>query len=354
MAVATALCNNGFSFAAFPPLLAAFFSIDLGAPKIGSLLTLTSSLQHRSIIAALWVATRQFVHERSGLPPPSLAPPSIYPSFLSPQLSLQLAKQAYSLIPSYFQPMTSLRIPSLVTPGRHQDHTVSRVLTLEQEGHPQFHGPVPVLAMSVPDAFPICILPSDSPVIKHLFRFQQLCPRVPNCCSSGSALAGIFMDISILFFPYSRTPPSTLVTHQPMTMTSSCILMGAPFGWLGFSPLPANRLNSFLLVLRCRFSYRNIRISGRHDACFENQFKLATFLVLLRCWFFECKLRLLKMLTTSKLGWMPMNWFALFTLPVVRFWFDFLLLLVFGVICHEKYIVFRHAAPCPLPIRLKG
>ena len=55
-------------------------------------------------------------------------------------------------------------------------------------------------------------------------------------------------------------------------------------GWLGFSPLPANRLNSFLLlVLRCRFSYRNIRISGRHDTCFENQFKLATFLVLLRC-----------------------------------------------------------------------
>ena len=189
---ATTLCNTGFSFAAFPPLLAAFFSIDLGAPKIGSLLTLTSSLQHRSIIAALWVATRQFVHERSGLLPPSLAPPSIYPSFLSPQLSLQLAKQAYSLIPSYFQPnYFSPHSEFVVTPGCYQDHTVSRVLTLEQEGHPQFHGPVPVLAMSVPDAFPICILPSDSPVTKHLFRFQQLCPRVPNCtlqfqlCSPG-------------------------------------------------------------------------------------------------------------------------------------------------------------------------
>ncbi len=33
-------------------------------------------------------------------------------------------------------------------------------------------------------------------------------------CSSGSARAGIFTDISLLFFPYSRTPPSTLVTHQ--------------------------------------------------------------------------------------------------------------------------------------------
>ena len=34
--------------------------------------TRSHSLGHRSIIAGLWVATRQFVHERSGLPPPSL------------------------------------------------------------------------------------------------------------------------------------------------------------------------------------------------------------------------------------------------------------------------------------------
>ena len=31
--------------------------------------TRSHSLEHRSIIASLWVATRQFVHERSGLPP---------------------------------------------------------------------------------------------------------------------------------------------------------------------------------------------------------------------------------------------------------------------------------------------
>ena len=33
-----------------------------------------ASLQRRALIGGLWVASRQFVHERSGLPPPSLAP----------------------------------------------------------------------------------------------------------------------------------------------------------------------------------------------------------------------------------------------------------------------------------------
>ena len=62
--------------------------------------TRSHSLGHRSIIAGLWVATRQFVHERSGLPPPSLIPPSAPPANTS-ALPRLLAERACQLIPPF-------------------------------------------------------------------------------------------------------------------------------------------------------------------------------------------------------------------------------------------------------------
>ena len=68
--------------------------------------TRSHSLGHRSIIAGLWVATRQFVHERSGLPPPSIVPPSV-PSANTSTLPRLLAERAYQLIPHFFRSHTA-------------------------------------------------------------------------------------------------------------------------------------------------------------------------------------------------------------------------------------------------------
>ena len=55
------------------------------------------------MIGALWVGTRQFVHERSGLPPPSLASPSF--TLDDPVRTTQhLLDRVYSLIPPAFRP----------------------------------------------------------------------------------------------------------------------------------------------------------------------------------------------------------------------------------------------------------
>ena len=52
--------------------------------------TRSHSLGHRSIIASLWVATRQFVHERSGLPhPPSYLLPYLLPTLPTFHASLR-------------------------------------------------------------------------------------------------------------------------------------------------------------------------------------------------------------------------------------------------------------------------
>lgn len=56
-----------------------------------------------AMIGALWVGTRQFVHERSGLPPPSLSPPllNVDDPIRTTQLLLD---RVYSLIPWAFRP----------------------------------------------------------------------------------------------------------------------------------------------------------------------------------------------------------------------------------------------------------
>ena len=71
--------------------------------------TPSSPIANRAIIGSLWAATRQFVHERSGLPlpPSSLRPLALLPS----QLPALLAQRAATLIPTFYRlphlPLTS-------------------------------------------------------------------------------------------------------------------------------------------------------------------------------------------------------------------------------------------------------
>ena len=147
------------------------------------------------MIASLWVATRQFVHERSGLPPPSLVPPSV--SFANtlafPRL---LAERAYQLLPQFFRSHTAF-IPSSpsFSPNPHSctfELIHFPMLTLEAEGHPLFYGPAPATSTALGSDDPIGIFSPSSPLIKKLFAFQRSVARPLNCtlqfklCSCGA------------------------------------------------------------------------------------------------------------------------------------------------------------------------
>ena len=157
--------------------------------------TRSHSLGHRSIIASLWVATRQFVHERSGLPPPSLVPPSV-PSTNTLAFPRLLAERAYHLLPQFFRSHTAF-IPSSPSflPNPHSctfELIHFPTLTLEAEGHPLFYGPVPATSTALGSDDLIGIFSPSSPLIKKLFAFQRSVARPPNCtlqfklCSCGA------------------------------------------------------------------------------------------------------------------------------------------------------------------------
>ena len=94
------------------------------------------SLGHRSLIASLWVATRQFVHERSGLPPPSLVPPPVASA-------------------------NTLAFPRLLAERAYR--------------------PVPATSTSLSSDDLIGIFPPSAPLIKKIFAFQRSVARPPNC-----------------------------------------------------------------------------------------------------------------------------------------------------------------------------
>ena len=157
--------------------------------------TCNHSPGHRSVIASLWVATRQFVHERSGLPPPFLIPPSVS-SVNTVALPRLLAERAYQLIPHFFRSHTAFTpsTPS-ISPNPHSctfELVHFPTLTLEAEGHPLFYGPVPATSTAVGSDDIIGIFSPSSPLIKKLFAFQRSVARPPNCtlqfklCSCGS------------------------------------------------------------------------------------------------------------------------------------------------------------------------
>ena len=95
-------------------------------------------------------STRQFVHERSGLPPPSLHPPPSHSDTLY-QMATQLSQRAISFIPSAFRP-THLHFsppPSLSASCYHDPITFS-LRTAEREGSPTFLWSRPYSAYFLP------------------------------------------------------------------------------------------------------------------------------------------------------------------------------------------------------------
>ena len=139
------------------------------------------TLSWRSLLGGLWLATRQFIHERSGLPPPSLAPPLSIPLHPS-KLPEQLAVRAISLIPHYFRPShLSSPLPDDLRHHCYLNSFYFPTLTFESEGLPQFFGQAPALRAACLADELIGILPPHSPLIAKLFKFQTLFPQPPNC-----------------------------------------------------------------------------------------------------------------------------------------------------------------------------
>ena len=192
------LCGTGDNsvqhWLLFCPILALAGSLLLKQPWKTRFWFLSpdASLQRRAIIGGLWVASRQFVHERSGLPPPSLAPPPATTTPLS-QLPHLLALRAASIVPPFFRPTHLAIQPPLPLPTSCSFLTFSfPTLTLEQEGLPHFYGPAPALTTACLADAVLGVFPTSSPLIRQLFQFQRSYPQPPNCtlafkpCSCGS------------------------------------------------------------------------------------------------------------------------------------------------------------------------
>ena len=152
----------------------------------------TFSASRLAMIGALWVGTRQFVHERSGLPPPSLASPSF--TLDDPVRTTQhLLDRVYSLIPLAFRPshIAPLAPPPIIQ-GCFRNHINSTLLTIEREGFPIYYGHTPVTSHAVAAQSLLAVFPPNSPLPRTLHKFQSLVSRPPNCyiqfklCACGS------------------------------------------------------------------------------------------------------------------------------------------------------------------------
>ena len=234
------LCNLGDNsvqhWLLFCPVIALAGSQLLKRPwTTGSwFFTSSSPLSQRAILAGLWVASRQLCHERSGLPPPSLDPPPVYSS--SPfHLASLLVDRALALIPAPFRPShIKQTIPLTIAPGCFRDSITFRTLTIELEGHPQYHGLVPTIPTAIPADHPIAILPMRSPVPKRLFASKIPYPPPPTVpYNSASAL------VRHSWVPHLALPPlpHTLPLHvgDPVTRDSDFVLLfdGGAFRDLG-------------------------------------------------------------------------------------------------------------------------
>ena len=154
------------------------YCVFLGKPHVGS--------SRRPCLPHVWplspaVSTRQFIHERSGLPPPSLdLPPTT--SDTIPQLAVHLAQRSLSYIPSAYRP-THLHSPSPVHSSFscYFEHFTFRLRSYESEAIPIFHGSAPVLDTDISAETRISTLSPHSPVLRKLFLFQKRLPRHPNC-----------------------------------------------------------------------------------------------------------------------------------------------------------------------------
>ena len=206
--------NIGFSSARYLPVLAASSSAKFGKHNTG--FTPSSSLSQRAIISGLWGATRQFVHERSGLPPPLLLPSTSAP-VPSNNLHSLLAQRASSLIPTAFRPQ-HLPLSSVpFSPTRCTfAHILFQTLTLEHEGHPHFHGPAPVSAIRL---LSLNFFASNTPFLGSLI--------VPS--PSSRAPVGPYMVILLPSHLSPNTALSTLGIHPRVSLTLFCSLTVVPF-----------------------------------------------------------------------------------------------------------------------------
>ena len=157
------------------------------------------------MIGALWVDTRQFVHERSSLPSPSLASPSF--TLDDPVRTTQhLLDRVYSLIPLAFRPshIAPLAPPPIIQ-GCFRNHTNSTLLTIEREGFPIYYGHTPVTSHAVAAQSLLAVFPPNSPLPRTLHKFQSLVLRPPNCeiqfklCACGS-VHGCLTSLTFVVF----------------------------------------------------------------------------------------------------------------------------------------------------------
>ena len=135
----------------------------------------TFSASRLAMIGALWVGTRQFVHERSGLPPPSLASPSF--TFDDPVRTTQhLLDRVYSLIPPAYRPahIAPLAPPPIIQ-GCFRNYVHSKLLTIEREGFPIYYGHTPVTSHAVAAQSVLAVFPPTSPLPRTLTQIPISC-----------------------------------------------------------------------------------------------------------------------------------------------------------------------------------
>ena len=165
----------------------------------------TFSASRLATIGALWVGTRQFVHERSGLPPPSLASPSF--TLDDPVRTTQhLLDRVYSLIPPAFRPSHIAALaPPPIMQGCFRNHINSTLLTIEREGFPIYYGHTPVTSHAVAAQSVLAVFPPNSPLPRTLHKFQSLVSRPPNC----------YIQFKLCAFMVTLHPLSTLMLLHP-------------------------------------------------------------------------------------------------------------------------------------------
>ena len=149
-------------------------------------------------------------------PPPPLLPPA--------NLHTLLAQRASSLIPTPFRPH-HLPLSSVpFSPTRCTfAHILLQTLTLEHEGHPHFHGPAPVSAVALPVHSLLGVIPSSSPLISQLFRFQHTFAHVPNCTLTFKPCAcGAIHGYITTLLPLAKHSPIHI--GDPPTHTSDFVL----------------------------------------------------------------------------------------------------------------------------------
>ena len=183
------------------------------------------------MIGALWVGTRQFVHERSGLPPPSLASPSFI--FDDPIRTTQhLLDRVYSLIPLAFRPahIAPLSPPPIIQ-GCFRNYVHSKLLTLEREGFSNLLRAHPCyLSCCCRSIYSRSFFRLPLPFNVLCINSNRLSPVLLTATyNSNCVLAVAFMVILSLSPTLTLVHPYMLVTHPSTTWTLLSSLTGGAF-----------------------------------------------------------------------------------------------------------------------------